>query len=46
MVGMAAGRSYGMLIDGPANIFMYTYLTLEVVLTIVAASLLAKHRHY
>lgn len=36
MLGMAAGRSYGILVDGDANLMMYLYLGLEVAVAAIS----------
>ena len=42
MIGMAVGRSIGLYVDGDANLVMYVYLLLEVVVAILALSLLRR----
>lgn len=40
MITMAAGRSYGMLVDGEPTVFMYLYLALEIIVSAVGLVLL------
>lgn len=42
MLGMAGGRTYGILVDGSPNIMMVLFLALELGLAMVAAVLLAR----
>lgn len=44
MLGMAGGRTVGLLVDGPGNLTMTVYLLLELLLAAAAAVLLLRAR--
>ncbi|GAA5317566.1 MAG: hypothetical protein AseanaTS_27710 [Candidatus Pelagadaptatus aseana] len=45
MLGMATGRTLGMVVDGHPNLFMYIYLGLELTLILVSFLLLNKNNN-